>query len=63
MDWSEKQAHILTGGGQLDLLFQAPLFPFTADELAHHYLLLGDTHAKFLEWQRAGKTSTLVNYK
>jgi hypothetical protein len=37
MDWSSIQGSILTGGGRLEELFQAPRFPWRPDELPHYH--------------------------
>lgn len=57
LDWSAKQARILTGGGRAEQLYIAERgFPFSRDELPHHHLLRGTTRAQFREWLADGRT-------
>ena len=39
---------ILTGGGRLEKLYNAPDFVWTEDQLPHHHKLRGDTHEVLL---------------
>lgn len=57
LDWSAKQARILTGGGRAEKLYTAERgFPFTEEELPHHHLLHGTTRLRFREWLEDGRT-------
>ncbi|KAG8468064.1 hypothetical protein KFE25_007116 [Diacronema lutheri] len=57
LGWSAKQARILTGGGRAEQLYSAERgFPFAPDELPHHHMLNGTTHALFREWLASGRT-------
>jgi hypothetical protein len=60
MDWSARQGDILTGGGRLVELYNAPAFPWREDELPHYYKLRDETHETFARWKAQGRTSTLV---
>ena len=37
MNWSLIQSSILTGGGRLEAIYQAPRFPWRPEELPHHH--------------------------
>mmetsp|Transcript_62558 Transcript_62558/g.148973 ORF Transcript_62558/g.148973 Transcript_62558/m.148973 type:complete len:354 (+) Transcript_62558:148-1209(+) len=60
MDWSAKQGYILTGGGKIEEHYNAPLFPWTKDELPHYHKMQGDTWEAFQGWKREGRSSPLV---
>lgn len=51
MGWSDKQSHILTGGGISSELYQAPQFPFSEEELPHFHKCRGTTHQAFAAWR------------
>eukprot|EP00903_Cladosiphon_okamuranus_P013418 g12500.t2 len=48
LKWSDKQSHILTGGGVSSRL------SFSEDELPHFHKARGSTHAAFALWHRQG---------
>lgn len=51
LGWSDKQAHILTGGGAATSLYTAARgFPHTDEELPHHHLQKGNTRQAFAAW-------------
>ena len=52
LQWSDKQSHILTGGGTLSRWYRAPRFPFSKEELPHFHKARGDTHEAFSAWLR-----------
>lgn len=52
MGWSDRQSHILTGGGISSELYQAPQFPFSEEELPHFHKGRGTTHQAFAAWHR-----------
>ncbi|CAM9957572.1 unnamed protein product [Pylaiella littoralis] len=54
LNWSEKQSHILTGGGVSSRCYRAPRFPFSNDELPHFHKANGSTHEAFALWHRQG---------
>jgi hypothetical protein len=60
LNWSAQQGDILTGGGRLEQLYNAPNFIWTGDELPHYHKMRGDTHEVFMKLKTEGKTSTLV---
>lgn len=60
MNWSAQQGHILTGGGRLEKLYNAPDFVWTEDQLPHYHKTRHDTHEVFAKWKAEGKTSNLV---
>ena len=39
MGWTDKQGHILTGGGSTEKWYRSPRFPFSEQELPHHHLV------------------------
>mmetsp|Transcript_12878 Transcript_12878/g.30406 ORF Transcript_12878/g.30406 Transcript_12878/m.30406 type:complete len:376 (+) Transcript_12878:86-1213(+) len=46
LEWSKKQAFILTGGGKAESLYTSKRgYPFLETELPHHHLLKGDTYS------------------
>ena len=54
LDWSSKQARILTGGGKAEEYFTAERgFPFVESELPHYHLMQGTTDKVFAEWRQA----------
>ena len=60
MNWSAQQGNILTGGGRLEKLYNAPDFVWTEDQLPHYHKTRDDTHEVFAKWKAEGKTSNLV---
>ncbi|CAM9314351.1 unnamed protein product [Scytosiphon promiscuus] len=54
MKWSEKQSHILTGGGVASRFYRPPRFPFTPEELPHFHKSRGSTHEAFALWRSQG---------
>ena len=52
LNWSDKQSHILTGGGVSSRWYRAPRFPFSEEELPHFHKARGDTHEAFAAWFR-----------
>lgn len=52
LNWSDKQSHILTGGGVSSRWYRAPRFPFSEEELPHFHKARGDTHEAFAAWLR-----------
>lgn len=50
--WTDKQGHILTGGGVSSKWYKAPRFPFSEDELPHFHKARGSTREVFAEWVR-----------
>lgn len=62
LDWSAKQSRILTDSGNaLNYYTSSNGYPFSSDELPHHHLERGDSHAVFQQWARNNNTqSTLI---
>ena len=55
LDWSAKQARILTGGGKAvaEQHYTAKNgYAFSEDELPHHHLARGDTHEAFARFKQ-----------
>jgi len=54
LSWSALQAHILTGGGRAEDYYTAARgFPYSEDQLPHHFMALGSTHEVFSRWRWA----------
>ena len=51
LGWSDRQSHILTGGGVAETLYtSARGFSYRDDELPHYHLRGGSTHSAFATW-------------
>ena len=58
--WTAKQGRILTAAGDaLRYYSQENGFPFSPEELPHHYLERGITHDQFMQWARARRRCLL----
>lgn len=61
LDWTAKQARILTGGGLAEQLYTAERgFAFSPQELPHFHLTQGTTHASFRQWAKSGRTCSAL---
>jgi hypothetical protein len=61
LDWSNKQAHILTGGGKAEEYYTGERgFSFSPQELPHHYVTKKTTHNVFHEWRSSKDPCTLI---
>ncbi|CAM9461977.1 unnamed protein product [Ectocarpus fasciculatus] len=54
LNWSDKQSHILTGGGVSSKWYRGPRFPFSQEELPHFHKARGTTHEAFALWHNQG---------
>ncbi|CAM9472142.1 unnamed protein product [Ectocarpus sp. 4 AP-2014] len=54
LKWSDKQSHILTGGGVSSKWYRGPRFPFSLEELPHFHKARGTTHEAFALWYNQG---------
>lgn len=60
LEWSSRQAHILTGGGRANELYQPPRFPFKQEELPHFHKARDSTHEAFAAWRTKVSFTRLI---
>ena len=62
LDWSNKQARILTGGGKAEEYYKSERgFPYKQEELPHYYLMHGNTSETFKEWRSSKEPCSIIS--
>uniref|UniRef100_A0A7S0E054 Uncharacterized protein n=1 Tax=Hanusia phi TaxID=3032 RepID=A0A7S0E054_9CRYP len=60
MEWSREQGAMVSGGGRIERLYDAPRFPWQEEELPHFHKVRGSTHADFGKWKKERRTHEIV---